>query len=67
MSLPETGSVNLSVFNVMGQRVAVLLDGRVEAGVHTVTWDATNFATGMYFYRLTTDQSVETKKMLLVK
>ena len=66
-ALPEASNVNLAIYNVMGQRVAVLADGYMDAGVHNVTWEADGFATGMYFYRLTTDSFTQTRKMLLVK
>jgi len=71
-SLPSAGEVRLEVFNVMGQKVATLTDGTLEAGSHTVTWDSRdhtghNVSSGVYFYRLTTDNFVDTKKMLLLK
>jgi len=66
-SLPVPASVSLEVFNVLGQRVAVLADGRYDAGKHVITWDASGQSSGMYFYRLQTDKFVETKKMLLLK
>jgi len=66
-SLPEAAFVSLAVFNVMGQKVATLVDGYREAGIHTASWDGTNVASGIYLYRLTTDYAVETRKMLLLK
>jgi PKD repeat protein len=66
-ALPQASNVSLSIYNVVGQRVDVLVDGYMEAGVHHVTWEADGFATGMYFYRLTTNTFTQTKKMLLVK
>ncbi|MBN2227593.1 MAG: T9SS type A sorting domain-containing protein [candidate division Zixibacteria bacterium] len=66
-SLPASSDISLEVYNVLGQRVAVLAEGHFEAGEHEVTWDATGQASGMYFYRLTADEYVETKKMILLK
>jgi hypothetical protein len=71
-SLPTASRVSLEVFNVLGERVALLLDGSVEAGVHRVEWDGRNLAgqsvsSGVYFYRLQSDGISETKKMLLLK
>ncbi len=65
--LPAASHVTLEIYNVLGQRVTVLADGSYNAGQHTVTWDASNQASGIYFYRLTTPDYVATKKMLLLK
>lgn len=71
-SLPHATDVRLVVYNVMGQEVTVLADGRFEAGAHAVEWngcDATGrpAASGVYLYRLETEAFSETKKMLLLK
>jgi len=66
-SLPQPSHVSLLIYNVLGQRVAVLADGSFSAGRYTVTWDASRHSSGVYFYRLQTEGFVETKKMLLVK
>jgi len=66
-SLPESGAVRLEVYNVMGQKVATLLNGHQNAGTHTVSFDATNLASGVYIYRLTAGSFAQTRKMLLVK
>ncbi len=71
-SLPSAGDVRLVVYNIMGQHVTTLVDGRVEVGHHTVAWDATNapgerVASGVYLYRLESTDFVQTKKMLLLK
>lgn len=73
-SVPANGFVNLSVFNVLGQKVTTLVDGEMPIGNHVVEWDGTNDAgtgvsSGVYFYRLTAQDVgfVETKKMMLLK
>ncbi len=66
-SLPTAQQVNLTVFNVLGQKVVTLVDGRQEAGRYTVDWEASEHSSGVYFYRLTTDNNTETRKMLLLK
>lgn len=66
-SLPETADVRLEVFNLLGQRVATLVNGSVDAGVHTVSFDASALSSGVYLYRLQTSGMVLTRKMLLVK
>jgi hypothetical protein len=60
--------VELSVYNVLGQKVATLVSGRKQAGRHQVEWHAEGFASGLYFYRLQADAGfVQTKKMLLIR
>jgi hypothetical protein len=66
-SLPQLESVNLSVFNILGQKVATLVDGKLTAGSYTASFKADKFASGVYFYRLQAGNFVETKKMMLVK
>jgi hypothetical protein len=66
-SLPQATHVTIEIFNVMGQRMSTLIDQNKEAGTHTVNWDGSNVASGVYFYRLTTPEFMMTKKMLLMK
>jgi hypothetical protein len=67
-ALPTNARVTLKVYDVIGREVATLLNGDVrEAGNHSVSFNASRFASGVYFYRLSAGSFVETKKMLLVK
>jgi len=72
-NLERTADVSLSVYNLLGQHVRTLVEGTVEAGSTTVTWDATDesgrsVASGVYLYRLLIDEESEaTKKMLLIR
>lgn len=66
-SLEEAGQVDLSVFNVLGQKVSTVIAGKLDAGQHEVTWEGEQFSSGVYFYRLTTPTNTETKKMMLLK
>jgi hypothetical protein len=66
-ALPEQARVNLTVFNVLGQKVVTLVDKELEAGEHTVTFEADQYGSGVYFYRLATSKFHETKKMVLLK
>ena len=50
--LPGPSDVRLSVFDVLGREVSVLVDGRMEAGAHVIRFDGSTFASGVYLYRL---------------
>jgi len=65
--LPKNGMVKLRVFDILGNEVTVLVDGFKQAGTHIVTFDASQYATGIYFYTLEAGSFRQTKKMLLVK
>jgi hypothetical protein len=66
--LPKQGEVTLAVYNVLGQRVATLLDGaRVPAGTHHVPFDASGLPSGMYVYVLEWAQGREARSMVLLK
>jgi hypothetical protein len=66
-ALPARSAVNLTVYNILGQQVQNLIDGVMDAGEHTVIWNADHQASGLYFYRLTYENKVLTKKMTLLK
>jgi hypothetical protein len=67
-SIPEQGIVNLSVYNIIGEKVATLIDGQTyRAGNYQVSFDGSRLARGVYFYRLNLGNNFTTKKMLLVK
>lgn len=65
--LPETEEVRLSIFNIVGQPVAVLVEGPLSAGEQQFDWDATDKPSGMYIYQLEVGKNVMTRKMTLVK
>ena len=69
--LPVSMHVRLEVFNILGQRIATLVDGERPAGFHTASWDATDaageaMAAGVYLYRLSGDGVQATRSMLLI-
>jgi len=66
-ALPQSENVRLSVFNVLGQEVAVLVNGVQDAGVHTLTFDGKGLTSGVYFYRLQSAENMATLKMMLLK
>ncbi|MFQ5628708.1 MAG: T9SS type A sorting domain-containing protein, partial [bacterium] len=67
-NVPEAVEVKLTVYNLLGEVVAELLDGEMQVGAHEIVFDASRLATGVYFYRLQAGQGfVSVKKMLLTK
>ena len=65
--IPQDANVSLTVYDVLGAKVATLVDGQMQAGAHRVDFNASNLATGAYFYRLEAGDFVSVKKMLLLK
>ena len=63
----QPGYVKLSVYNVLGEEVAVLVDHFVEAGTYEVSFDASNLSSGLYLYKLQYDNQFQIRKMLLSK
>ncbi|MCA0447034.1 MAG: T9SS type A sorting domain-containing protein [Bacteroidetes bacterium] len=66
-SLPVSGYAKLVVFDLLGREVKTLIDQNLEAGFHTAVYDAGNVAAGVYFYQLTFNGKVETRKFTLLK
>ncbi|MBO6523518.1 MAG: T9SS type A sorting domain-containing protein [Balneolaceae bacterium] len=66
-ALPRATDVSLKVYNMLGQEVASLVNGRISAGVKTVVFDASSLSSGMYIYRLEAGSFSQTRKMVLVK
>ena len=70
--LPFPSHVKLSVYNIMGQKVATLVDGERSAGSHSIVWDGKNnkgesLASGVYLYRMETEGFVQTRKLVLMR
>ncbi len=65
--LPMTGEVELSIYNLLGQKVATLVNKNQPTGIYNVEWDATNLSTGVYYYKLQTGEFQQVKKMILMK
>jgi flagellar hook assembly protein FlgD len=66
-SLPQKTHVSLSIYNSMGQEVTKLISKDMNAGVYTTEWNASGFASGVYYYRIVAGNFTETKKLLLLK
>jgi len=65
--LPLSNYVRLEIYNLLGQKVATLVDGKQKAGHKSVNWDASALSSGLYFYRLTVGDLAETRRMMLIK
>lgn len=66
-SVPKTEKIKLEIFNLIGQKVAVLVNEQLAPGIYTASFDGKQLASGMYFYRLTAAGFTKTHKMLLVR
>ncbi len=63
-----TSEIELSVYNILGQKVSTLISGKQKAGRHKVEWDANSLVSGIYFYRLITDKGfAQSRKLILLK
>jgi hypothetical protein len=65
--LPRTSQVSLTVFDILGREVSVLVNDRRDAGVYEVKFDGSNLASGVYFYRIQAGDFTQTKRLLLLK
>jgi hypothetical protein len=66
-ALPQASHVIVAVVDRLGLRVATLVDGELDAGLHTVQFDGTGLASGVYFYRMRAGSFTDTKKLLLIR
>jgi hypothetical protein len=65
--IPKATHVKLTIFDMLGREVKVLFDGQRSPGYYEIQWDATNFASGAYFYKLESEYFTDIKKMILIK
>ena len=66
-TLPVESEVALSIYNLQGREVATLIDANMEAGYHSVVWNADEFSSGMYFVKMISGEFVNTQKLMLIK
>ena len=66
-AIPVASEVSLSIYNLKGREVASLIDGIMDAGYHSVVWNADNHSSGVYFVKMLAGEFVNTQKLMLVK
>ena len=65
--LPVTSYVTITIYNLLGQKVATLVNKKQPAGNYKVEWDAGGFTSGLYYYRIEAGNFVQTRKMIYLK
>jgi len=65
--IPNSNFVTLGIYNLLGQKVATLVNKKLNAGIYTAEWNAAGFASGVYLYRLQAGNYTETKKLILLR
>ena len=65
--LPHTTNMDLSVYNLLGQKVVTLVSGTQYAGYHSIEWDDSNLSGGAYFIKFQADDFVQIKKAILLR
>ncbi len=65
--IPERSHVRMSILNILGEEIKILLNEEMEAGYHSLEFDASGLPSGIYFYRIQTGSFVETRKMILLR
>lgn len=65
--IPESNEITIDIFDLTGAKVATVYNGHMDAGVHNLTYDASDLASGTYVYQLTTNDLTVSRKMTLVK
>ena len=65
--IPEKTRVSLKIYNVIGKEIATLIDKEMFPGIYELPWDASKVASGIYFYQLSGENFIQTKKMILLR
>ena len=66
-ALPIDSEVSLSIYNLQGRKVTTLISGNMEAGYHSIIWDADSHSSGVYFVKMVAGEYMNTQKLMLVK
>ena len=65
--IPEKANVRISILNILGEEIKILLNEEKEAGYHSIDFDASDLPSGVYFYKIQNGNFIDTKKMILLK
>ena len=66
-AMPVDSKVILSIYNMQGREVSTLIDANMDAGYHSIVWDANSYASGVYFVKMIAGEFVNTQKLMLIK
>ena len=66
-AIPIDSEVILSIYNLQGREISSLINGNMEAGYHSIVWDANSYASGVYFVKMMAGEYVNTQKLMLIK
>ena len=66
-SIPDNAKVLLEVYDINGRKINTLIDSNIKKGYHSVTWDAANHSSGIYFVKMLSNSYVNTQKIMLIK
>jgi hypothetical protein len=66
-AIPVDSEVSISVYNLQGREVVFLINGNMEAGYHSVVWNADSYSSGVYFVKMIAGEFVNTQKLMLIK
>ncbi|MEX2604076.1 MAG: CHRD domain-containing protein [Gracilimonas sp.] len=66
-TLSQTGKATITIYNILGKKVAVIADQQFSAGEHTISFDASSLSSGVYIYRLQAEGKTQTKQLVLIK
>ena len=66
-ALPIEAQVSITIYNLQGREVVSLINGNMQAGYHSVVWNADSHSSGMYFVQMRASEYVKTQKLMLVK
>ena len=67
ITLPTSENVTIKVYNLLGEEITTVVNSKLSAGIHTYEFDGSNFASGVYLYRIKAGEWTDVKKMLLIK
>jgi hypothetical protein len=65
--IPISAFINITIFDALGKEITVLANKNVNAGIYNVNWDASGYPSGVYFYRIITENFTQSRKMILIK